>query len=39
MTLGELFSGITEIPEALRNTQVTGVTSDNREVQPGFLFV
>ena len=39
MTLGELFSGITEIPEALRNMQVTGVTSDNREVQPGFLFV
>ena len=39
MTLGELFSGITEIPVALRNTQVTGVTSDNREVQPGFLFV
>ena len=39
MTLGELFSGITEIPVAMRNTQVTGVTSDNREVQPGFLFV
>ncbi len=39
MTLGELFGGIAEIPEKLRNTRVTGVTSDNREVQPGFLYV
>lgn len=39
MTLGELFSGITDIPQELTDTQVTGVTSDNREVEPGFLFV
>lgn len=39
MTLGELFSGIIEIPEYLRNTEVAGVTSDSREVEQGFLFV
>lgn len=39
MTLGELFSGIIEIPEKLKSVQVTGVTSDNRELRPGFLYV
>ena len=39
MTLGQLFSGIAEIPEELTERAVTGVTSDNREVEPGFLFV
>lgn len=39
MTLGELFSGIAEIPQELTEIPVTGVTSDNREVTPGFLFV
>ena len=39
MTLGQIFSGIAEIPEDLRERDVAGVTSDNREVEPGFLFV
>ncbi|MBD5128828.1 MAG: UDP-N-acetylmuramoyl-L-alanyl-D-glutamate--2,6-diaminopimelate ligase [Ruminococcaceae bacterium] len=39
MTIGELFSGICEIPAELENIGVTGVTSDNREVGSGFLFV
>lgn len=39
MTLGELFSGIIAIPQELTEIPVTGVTSDNREVEPGFLFV
>ena len=39
MTLGQLFSGIAEIPEELSERVVAGVTSDNREVEPGFLFV
>ena len=39
MTLGELFSGICGIPPELKNTAVSGVTSDSREVESGFLFV
>lgn len=39
MTLGELFEGIAEIPEKLRNIAVAGVTSDTREMQSGYLFV
>ena len=39
MTLGQLFSGITDIPQELTERVVSGVTSDNREVEPGFLFV
>ena len=39
MTLGQLFSGITDIPQKLTERVVSGVTSDNREVEPGFLFV
>lgn len=39
MTLGELFGGIAQIPDALENTPVTGVTSDSREVRRGDLFV
>lgn len=39
MTLGELFSGIMDIPEELKPVPVSGVTSDNREIQSGFLFV
>ena len=32
MTLGQLFSGITDIPQELTERVVSGVTSDNREV-------
>lgn len=39
MTIGELFSGICDIPAELKNTAVSGVTSDSREVESGFLFV
>ena len=39
MTLGQLFSGITDIPQELTERVVSGVTSDNREVESGFLFV
>ena len=39
MTLGELFSGICEIPKELENTVISGVTSDSREVEKDFLFV
>lgn len=39
MTTGELFSGICDIPAELKNTAVSGVTSDSREVESGFLFV
>lgn len=39
MTLGQLFSGIAEIPEELTECVVTGVTSDSREAERGFLFV
>lgn len=39
MTIGELFSGICDISAGLENIEVTGVTSDNREVESGFLFV
>ena len=39
MTIGELFSGICDIPAELENIGVAGVTSDNREVESGFLFV
>ena len=39
MTLGELFEGIAQIPEVLRDTEVTDVTSNTREVTGGSLFV
>lgn len=39
MTVGELFSGICDIPAGLDNIKVSGVTSDNRETESGFLFV
>lgn len=39
MTIGELFSGICGIPAGLESIGVAGVTSDNREVESGFLFV
>ena len=39
MTLEQLFDGIDEVPENIRQREVCGVTSDSREVQPGFLFV
>lgn len=39
MTIGELFSGICDIPAGLENIGVAGVTSDNREAESGFLFV
>lgn len=39
MTVGELFTGICEIPSELNNIEVSGVTSDSREVECGFVFV
>lgn len=41
MTLGELFSGLVDIavPENLRDEGITGVTSDSREAQSGFVYV
>ena len=42
MTVSELFLGIVpveNIPEALRNIEVLGVTSDSREAEKGFVFV
>lgn len=39
MNIEELFTGIYEIPEDLKNIEVTGVTSDTREVENGFMFV
>lgn len=39
MTLGELFGGIADISEEISEIEVTGVTSDSREVKEGFVFV
>lgn len=39
MDLGELFSGIAEIPAEYRGKAVSGVTSDSREVRENFVFV
>ena len=39
MNIGELFKGICEIPAELSNIAVSGVTSDTREVESGFVFV
>lgn len=42
MKISELFSGILpveEIPAALRDKAVAGVTSDSREAKPGYVFV
>lgn len=39
MNIGELFKGITEIPENLSEMPVMGVTSDSREAEKGFVFV
>ncbi|MBE6901712.1 MAG: UDP-N-acetylmuramoyl-L-alanyl-D-glutamate--2,6-diaminopimelate ligase, partial [Ruminococcaceae bacterium] len=39
MTLSQLFSGIAEISAEISETEVTGVTSDSREVERGFVFV
>ncbi len=39
MTLSELFDGIAQVPEKLKNTIVFGVTSDTREVGEGYVFV
>lgn len=39
MTLKDLFCGIAPIPKELYNREITGVTSDSREVQNGFVFV
>ncbi len=39
MNIGELFKGICEIPSELNNIAVSGVTSDTREVERGFVFV
>lgn len=37
MTVGELFSGICDVPADISGAEVSGVTSDNREVERGFL--
>lgn len=39
MILGEVFRNVCEIKEELRGLEVTGVTSDSREVREGSLFV
>ena len=39
MNIGELFEGVCNVPEELTNIEVTGVTSDTREVENGFVFV
>lgn len=39
MTLSTLFSGVCDIPAALAGRKVSGVTSDSREVEEGFVFV
>ncbi len=39
MTLSELFGGIAEIPADMAETEVTGVTSDSREVGEGYVYV
>ena len=39
MDLGELLSGIAEIPAEYRARAVSGVTSDSREVRENFVFV
>lgn len=39
MVLGELFSGIADLPGNLQNRAVSGVTSDSREIEEGYVFV
>lgn len=39
MNIGELFTGICETPDELNDIEVSGVTSDSREVERGFVFV
>ena len=39
MRLEELGMGCLEVPEHCAGIEVTGLTSDSREVRPGFLFV
>ncbi len=39
MRLIELADGCLDVPARLCDLEVTGLTSDSREVQPGFLFV
>ncbi len=39
MNLEQLFDGIENLPENIGAREVMGVTSDSREVEPGFLFV
>ena len=39
MNIGELFEGVCDIPDHLKNIEATGVTSDTREVNSGFVFV
>lgn len=39
MTLAQLFEGTAQLPEDIAQDEVTGVTSDSREVQRGFVFV
>ncbi len=39
MNIAELFSGIADISEEIADIEVTGVTSDSREVRQGFVFV
>ena len=39
MNIGKLFEGICDIPDGLKNIEVTGVTSDTLEFESGFVFV
>lgn len=39
MTVREVFTGVCPVPESIADKQVTGVTSDSREVRSGFVFV
>lgn len=39
MTVRQLFKSICDIPERLADSEVTGVTSDSREVREGNVFV
>lgn len=39
MNISEVFDGIVDVPEELKNHEVIGVTSDSRDVEKDFAFV
>ncbi len=39
MTVAQLFLNVAEVPPEIADVEVTGVTSDSREVEKGFVFV